>query len=259
MPVEKLLLVIPAFRESGRLPAYIRELLPALAAAAWTTRLRIVDDGSGPEEVDRLRQLLAAVPPSGNVATVALDVLAKNRGKGAAIRHGWAAATDETVLGFVDADGSIPAGEVVRSVSWLFEQPTRPAVFGSRVKMLGRTVHREAFRHYVGRVFATIASEGLRVPVYDSQCGLKLVPRPAYEQIKRDLCEDGFCLDLEVLVELRRCGCPVVEFPIDWHDEPGSRVRVFRDGWRMIRAVARLRRRQRSATGNTAPPRHQHR
>lgn len=243
---EKVLLVIPAFRESRRLPRYLDELLPALAAALWKTRVLIVDDGSGPEECAKLQSALASRAQSlvtGNVR-LGFEATELNRGKGAAIRRGWNAVEDESIIGFVDADGSIPAAEVVRMLDWMMRQPARPAVFASRIKMLGRTIHRRASRHYLGRVFATLASESLGLDCYDSQCGFKLLPRVTFDRIQGSLEENGFALDLELLVLLEQQEYPVIEFPIDWHDEPGSRVHLWRDGWRLIRAVRRLRKRR---------------
>lgn len=249
---DKVLLVIPAYRESERLPGFLLDLVLELSSVEWASEIRIVDDGSGAAEIAQLEALLAKLQLGGRLERVSLRSLPANRGKGAAVRLGWADAGTATVVGFVDADGSISAQEIRRATGWLLQQGARATVFASRVKMLGRCVHRSAVRHYVGRVFATLASEGLRVPCYDSQCGFKLIPRAHYEQIAAELSEDGFCLDLEILMELHRRGLPVIEFPIDWYDKPGSRVHVFRDGWRMLQAIRRLRRRQGRVAGSVA-------
>jgi hypothetical protein len=76
--------------------------------------------------------------------------------------------------GFIDADLSAPLAEIATLEGELDEYPEAWAAFGSRIKLLGRQVERYATRHYLGRVFATAASLAVGLPVYDSQCGLKM-------------------------------------------------------------------------------------
>ncbi len=243
---EKLLLVIPAYFESTRLPRYLRTLIPALAAADWCTTIQIVDDGSGPDERRRLREALSLFPSvSRNVTLAAIEYLPVHRGKGAAIRHGWELLTDETIVAFVDADGSIPAQEVVRAAQWITNQSRKPVVFATRAKDAGRKVNRRPLRDLCGRIFSLFARKRLGISCRDSQCGLKFLPAACYKAIRRDLREDEFGIDLEILAQVTRLGVPLSEFPIDWIEHPQSRVRMFRDGWRMLCAVERLRSRGR--------------
>jgi hypothetical protein len=115
--------------------------------------------------------------------------------------------------------------------------------------MLGRRVDRLFKRHLLGRVYATMVSQLLRVPVYDSQCGLKIVPRAAFEKISNRLQVTGFAFDVELMVALLDTGCPIQEVPIDWQEIPGGKVNLIRDSWRMARDVWQIRsRRFRSKT-----------
>jgi hypothetical protein len=82
----------------------------------------------------------------------------------------------------------------------------------------------------------------LDIPVYDSQCGLKLVPRTAFEKIAPALEVKGFAFDVELMTTLLDSGCEVVEVPVDWHETPGGKVRLLRDSWRMALDVWRIRR-----------------
>lgn len=146
-------------------------------------------------------------------------------------------------MGFLDADGAVWVSEILRAQAWLGEQSGIDALFGSRVKMLGRHVERSWKRHLSGRIFATMVSELSGVPVYDSQCGMKLVRAAAYRRVAPFLQTEGFAFDVELLLLLMKLGCRVLEFPVDWRDVPGSKVRLLRDSWLMAREVLRIQKR----------------
>ena len=111
--------------------------------------------------------------------------------------------------------------------------------------MLGRVVNRQFKRHLLGRIYATLVSESLNIPIYDSQCGLKLVPAPAFRAIQNQLSILGFAFDVDLLVHLIDHGTPVIEVPIDWHEEPGGKVHLLRDSWRMAQDVLQIRQHRR--------------
>ncbi len=253
VPNNKVWLVIPCFRESSRIVPFLRDLREELSADP-TVRVQVVDDGSGAEEAEKLRAIVdqarAAWP-----ALQPLLALPANRGKGGAVYAGWAAHGGQDWLAFVDADGSCSAREVKR----LLQLRGEGALFASRVKMLGKSIVRHWHRHLLGRVFATIASELLHIPVYDSQCGLKLVPRDAFERLQPDLQLQGFSFDVELLCALLDSGCPVREVPIDWHEVPGGKVRLLRDSWRMFRDVLAIRQKRGHKRLDTPRPAPEHR
>lgn len=120
-----------------------------------------------------------------------------------------------------------------------------PALFASRIKMLGRIVNRQLKRHLLGRIYATLVSESLNIPIYDSQCGLKIVPAPAFRAIQDQLSILGFAFDVDLLVHLLDHGTPVIEVPVDWHEESGGKVHLLRDSWRMAKDVLQIRRHRR--------------
>jgi dolichyl-phosphate beta-glucosyltransferase len=166
--------------------------------------------------------------------------LSANSGKGAAVYAGWDLHRESEWLGLLDADGSIPPYEVVRVLGVL--RPDGPdAFFCSRCKILGRTVQRSWLRHLCGRVFATFVSVMTGIPVYDSQCGFKLVRRECYESIRSRLHEKRFAFDVELLLALTESGATVIEFPIDWFDVPGSKIHFLRDTLHMLATIIRLR------------------
>lgn len=243
MTLKSLHLVVPCYRESARLPHFLPQLCAEMDGIVGVSVL-VVDDGSGEREAVATRNIVEDLRTR-HACLLPLLELPNNLGKGGAVYAGWAANEDAKWLGFVDADGSCSAPEVARLVRLaMVDDPNPPALFASRVKMLGRRVERLFKRHLLGRVYATLVSELLHIPVYDSQCGLKLVPRVAYEKAAGHLQVHGFAFDVELMTALLDSGCPVVEVPIDWREMPGGKVSLLRDSWRMALDVYCIRRRR---------------
>jgi glycosyltransferase involved in cell wall biosynthesis len=162
----RVVLTIPCFNEEGRLRP--EDVLALLADERISVLL--VDDGSCDGTPQLLERLRTMAKPRADVYS-----LPTNRGKAEAVRLGLLHSLrgGAEVVGYVDADFSTPPGEVCRLVEEL-ERHRVAVVMGCRVARLGANIERHAARHYLGRVFATVASMILGVRVYDTQCGAKL-------------------------------------------------------------------------------------
>ena len=228
----RIVIVLPCFDEEARLPA---AHLARFAASNPSVGFVLVNDGSRDATLERLRSLEAEAPSQFCV----ID-LPQNGGKAEAVRAGMARAFDLgcEFAGYWDADLATPLEEIPRFARVLEDRPETLVVFGARVALLGRSIRRSAARHYLGRVFATVAAETLGVPVYDTQCGAKLF-RAAPEA--RSLFTEPFLtrwlLDVEILARLVAANRPdgaahvreiVYELPLrQWHDIGTSKVRAL--------------------------------
>lgn len=220
------LLAIPCFRESRRLPAFLSDLTMSLGQSGLNVDVQVVDDGSGPVEYGKLTALLA---PYGNTTRVLPVIgLSHHKGKGAAIRAAWDASGEQyDWLGFVDADGAVPAAEVIRLLDHVLnEDPEADAVVGSRMVRgeSGRLVRRRWHRKMIGILFAKAARCRLHLPVQDTQCGFKLLRSGAYAAVRCGLKVDGLGMDLELLLALVGAGYRITEKGVDWVERPGSRT-----------------------------------
>jgi dolichyl-phosphate beta-glucosyltransferase len=241
-------IAIPCFRESKRLPVFLDSLCRELAEASFQTSILVVDDGSGHPEDAALRSVINEFRSKYPQLIGDPIFLKKNLGKGGAVYAGWNAATTNSapeLLCFVDADGAVPGTEVRRLIGELLEDREHrwDGLFGSRIKLLGKTVHRRISRHYTGRVFATFVSVVTGLEIYDSQCGLKVIRKDAFHAIASRLKETRYAFDVELTLLLLKNRFKVRETPIDWAEVPGSKVNLLKDSIRMFSDVIRIWRR----------------
>ena len=223
-------LVVPCYNEAARLNAQEFKRF----AQSGGAHLVLVNDGSRDDTLPVLHEIQASAP--GDVTVVNLE---RNRGKAEAVRRGMIAALagDARFVGFWDADLATPFDALAGFLHELNTTPHLEIVIGSRVRLLGRMIDRQASRHYAGRVFATAASVALRLPVYDTQCGAKLFR--ATDHLGRALATpflSRWVFDVELLARLgtidgrydpMRLVNIVYEFPLlEWRDVAGSKLRA---------------------------------
>lgn len=241
-------IVVPLYNESHRWnDAYWRSM-----AAIPKVRWLFVDDGS----TDNTSSLVTAFAPSADVQLLTLHT---NQGKGSAVRQGMLTAWQDPglAIGFMDGDGAFDTEDVKALIATLSDSvtvtqvdPPWDSVWGSRVALAGRDIHRRSSRHYIGRVIATAISHRLPGVPYDTQCGLKFFAPSAFlrECINDPFRTDWF-FDVEILQRwIKLTGNPmrIWEQPLmHWHDVPGSKV-TTRSGFQVAREVAFITRTNRS-------------
>jgi dolichyl-phosphate beta-glucosyltransferase len=134
-------------------------------------------------------------------------------------------------VGYWDADLATPLAVIDDFARVSRQNPDVEVVMGARVRMLGRAVDRSGLRHLTGRVYATIASFALDLPVYDTQCGAKLLIRSAaLEAALAVPFRSTWAFDVELLQRLQnqwgdRGVARIIEVPLrEWRDVGESKV-----------------------------------
>jgi len=237
-------LVVPCYNEARRLDI---ERFAGYASTNPDVAFLFVDDGSTDATAAIIAKLLDRNP-----AQFQLKQLPSNGGKAAAVRAGFLDALEQTasVVGYWDADLATPLEELEGMRRILMERPGVHIVTGARVNLLGRSVRRNLIRHWLGRVFATIASGVLRLPIYDTQCGAKLFRVQTWTP---DLFADPFrtswVFDVEILARIVSkpivavAGDPrsiICEYPLStWVETEGSKLRI-RDAFRAVLDLGKI-------------------
>jgi glycosyltransferase involved in cell wall biosynthesis len=253
-------IVVPAYRERHRLPALLQAIVDAaIAAPQPPAEIVVVDDGSPAADVTVERAAAQGAEhrlrDAGAPHAVRFLTQPRNRGKGAAIRAGWAASDPRASwLGFLDADGAVPAHELWALARAAAADPPVDVIAGTRMRMAGHRIERSLVRHLQGRVFATFVEELFHLGFYDTQCGAKLFRAERLRRVLPRLREDRWLLDVEVLALLVREGAVCIEEPVDWADPGGSKVIPGIDPLRMAIGLWRMRRRlEREAMRGAGP------
>jgi dolichyl-phosphate beta-glucosyltransferase len=226
--MRRIALVVPCFNEERRLD------VGAFRRAGLEGReleLVLVDDGSS----DGTRRVLEEIQAQ-RAGPTAVVVQQPNGGKAAAVRRGVLDALERKpdAVGYWDADLATPFSELPGFVEVLEQHPEVDVVVGSRVKLMGRTIERRAVRHYLGRVFATAASMALELPVYDTQCGAKLLRvTPATRSVFDPPFLARWVFDVELLARVlaahpggrEAAARSIYELPLGhWADVRGSKI-----------------------------------
>lgn len=234
----RVVLVVPCFNEAHRLDV---EAFRHFRLDGHQIEFLFVNDGSTDNTIQVLQSLQAPI----------LN-LEKNSGKAEAVRRGILAALERSpdYVGFWDADLATPLTELPPFVAIMEGRREIDVVLAARVRLLGRDISRRPWRHYLGRVGATLISSSLGLAVYDTQCGAKLFRA---SDTLRDVFSTAFLsrwiFDVEIIARFvqrwgrDRVAGAVYEYPVtQWHDVKGSKVksrdflRALADLWRIHRA-----------------------
>jgi dolichyl-phosphate beta-glucosyltransferase len=224
--------VIPCYNEAARLR--VDEFERFLSSpASDSICLLFVNDGSRDTTLSVLRALAERWP-----TRISVVDQQPNRGKAEAVRNGMLqaiASGQAAITGFWDADLATPLDQIHDFLHLMVRRPQINLVFGARVRLLGRAIHRQPLRHYLGRCFATVVSILLRLPVYDTQCGAKLFRvTPELSSALREPFHSRWIFDVEILARYlqfhggnaRELEPEIYEYPLPvWTDVAGSKVK----------------------------------
>ncbi len=227
----RVMIVVPCFNEAKRLDA---SAFGAFTLERHEVTFVFVNDGSA----DTTMSVLSTIASSAKSKCEIVD-RANNGGKAEAVRQGMlhALALAPDYVGYWDADLAAPLSELSGFLELMQLRHDIDIVFGSRVKLMGRSIERLAWRHYLGRVSATLISRTLALPIYDTQCGHKLFrATDMLARVFADPFQTNWLFDVEILARFLTTdprgrdavARTIYEWPLArWVDVSGSKVKPF--------------------------------
>jgi glycosyltransferase involved in cell wall biosynthesis len=161
------------------------------------------------------------------------------KGRGRALRRAWVA-SDAQVLAYMDVDLSTGLDAVLPLLAPLISGHSDLAI-GSRLARGARVV-RGRKRDLISRCYNRILSLTLQARFSDAQCGFKAITAEAAGLLLPLVQDNGWFFDSELLVLAEHAGIRIYEVPVDWIDDPDSRVDIVDTALQDLKGVWRVRR-----------------
>lgn len=224
-------IIVPVHNEAhvvaanvARLHGYLSDRFP------FSWRITVVDNASTDGTWDIARQLGASLP---GVRALHLD----RKGRGLALRTAWNQ-SDAQVVAYMDVDLSTDLDALLPLVAPLVSGHSDIAI-GSRLTPGSRVV-RGPRREVISRGYNLLLRLVLRTRIRDAQCGFKAGRAPAVRALLPLIEDDGWFFDTELLVLAERSGLRIHEVPVDWVDDPDTRVQLWRTAVADLKGVWRI-------------------
>jgi putative flippase GtrA len=240
-------ITVPVYNEERVLATSVRQLHAYLTATfPYRFHITVADNASTDGTWPLARALSAELP---EVSAVHLD----RKGRGRALRHVWSRSGAD-VVSYMDVDLSTGLDAFLPLVAPLLSGHSDLAI-GSRLHR-GSAVVRGPKRELISRTYNLMLRTAMAAGFSDAQCGFKAVRTDVAKALLDSVEDEAWFFDTELLLLAERSGLRIHEVPVDWVDDPDSRVDIVRTARDDIRGMWRVARRTLSgATRVPLPPR----
>ncbi|WP_439427629.1 dolichyl-phosphate beta-glucosyltransferase [Micromonospora sp. LA-10] len=223
--------VVPVYNEETDLGPCVRRLHAHLTAHfPYPFRITVADNASV-DGIPAVARALADELPG--VGVLRLD----EKGRGRALRAAWSA-SPAPVLAYMDVDLSTDLAALLPLVAPLISGHSDLAI-GTRLARTSRVV-RGAKREVISRGYNLLLRGTLAARFSDAQCGFKAIRADVAAELLPLVRDTGWFFDTELLVLAQRAGLRIHEVPVDWVDDPDSRVDIVATALADLRGIGRL-------------------
>jgi putative flippase GtrA len=225
---------VPVYNEEQVLAASVRRLHAYLTETfPYRFVISIADNASTDRTWEVAQRLALEIP---EVQSVHLD----RKGRGRALRHVWGTSTAD-VVAYMDVDLSTDLDAFLPLIAPLVSGHSDLAI-GSRLSRSSAVV-RGSKREFISRAYNLLLRTTLAARFSDAQCGFKAGRTDIVRALLPAVEDDAWFFDTELLLLAERNGLRIHEVPVDWIDDPDSRVDVFRTALDDLRGMVRVARR----------------
>ena len=224
-------IVVPVYNEEAVLESSITRLAEYLTHEMPSTwRITIADNASTDRTPVIAARLSEHMP---NVEYRRLEV----KGRGFALRDAWSA-SEAKVLAYLDVDLSTDLAALPPLVAPLLSGHSDISI-GTRLGQSAR-VSRGPKREFISRSYNFLLRRTMQVRFSDAQCGFKAIRADVAARLLPHIEDNGWFFDTELLIIAERSGLRIHEIPVDWVDDPDSRVDIKQTALDDLRGMIRV-------------------
>lgn len=224
-------IIVPVFNESAILERSIHRLADYLSRELlYSWKITIADNASTDATGAISRKLANEVP---NVSYRRLET----KGRGFALRDAWTS-SEAKVLAYVDVDLSTDLAALPPLIAPLLSGHSDVSI-GTRLERTSRVV-RGPKREFISRSYNLLLKRTMQVRFSDAQCGFKAVRAEVAHRLLPYVEDNRWFFDTELLILAERAGLRIHEIPVDWIDDPDSRVDIRQTAIDDIRGLVRV-------------------
>lgn len=224
-------IVVPVYNEERVLSESVRSLRAYLDTSfPFSTVITIVDNAST-DDTSSIATLLSTEIEG--VSSIRLE----EKGRGRALRTAWTR-SEAHVVAYMDVDLSSSLNALLPLVAPLMSDHSVISI-GSRLAP-GANVVRSRKRDLISRAYNRLLRITLRSEFSDAQCGFKAANADVVRRLLPEVANDDWFFDTELLFRAQRHGLRINEVPVDWVEDPDSRVDIVPTVIEDLRGIARL-------------------
>lgn len=224
-------IVVPVHNEVRVLEQSVSRLRDYLNHDFPFSSVVTIADNASSDGTWRVARRLAAT--MSGVKAVRLE----EKGRGLALAHVWGA-SDAAVVAYMDVDLSTKLSSLLPLVAAVISGHSEVAI-GTRLAV-GSSVGRGPIREIISRSYNSLLRMAVGEKFSDAQCGFKALSSSAARQLLPSIQDGGWFFDTELLIAAERAGMRVHEVPVDWIDDPDSRVKILRTAWGDLTGLCRV-------------------
>ena len=234
MQTPRITLVIPMYNESSIIVDTAKTLDKYMSESFDSYEILFSDDGSKDGCANMVREL--------DLPCVRVTGYGENKGKGASVRHAMLEAKGDIVM-FTDADLAYGTDVVKRAYDALSADSEASILIGSRNLSSDGYEGYTFMRKLMSKIYIKVLCIVGGFKLSDSQCGCKAFKREAAREIFSRGKVNGFAFDFECILWAQKLGYKISEMPVKIINHRESTVHVFRDTFKMLKDVYKIRKR----------------